>query len=99
MKIERILNVISKQYNNIITQFKFQLSTISIIDYLLIGWYILGFYFLIMCTDLNRNLYISVVMLFTLSLGIILSRISNLLFNLTAILIIYFGIKLLSILY
>ncbi len=99
MKLERILKLIVKQYNNIIIQFSSQLSQISIIDYLLIGWYILGFYFIVMCTDINRYLYISGVIIFTISLMIVLRKISNLLFNLTAILIIYFGIKLLSILY
>ena len=99
MKLERILKLIVKQYNNIVIQFSSQLSQISIIDYLLIGWYILGFYFIVMCTDINRYLYISGVIIFTISLMIVLRKISNLLFNLTAILIIYFGIKLLSILY
>lgn len=99
MKLERILKLIVKQYNNIIIQFSSQLSQISSIDYLLIGWYILGFYFIVMCTDINRYLYISAVIIFTISLMIVLRKISNLLFNLTAILIIYFGIKLLSILY
>lgn len=99
MKLERILKLIVKQYNNIVIQFSSQLSQISIIDYLLLGWYILGFYFTIMCTDINRYLYISDVIIFTISLIIILRKISNLLFNLTAILIVYFGIKLLSILY
>lgn len=99
MKLERILKLIVKQYNSIVIQFSSQLSQISIIDYLLIGWYILGFYFIVMCTDINRYLYISAVIIFTISLMIVLRKISNLLFNLTAILIIYFGIKLLSILY
>jgi hypothetical protein len=99
MKLERILKLIVKQYNSIVIQFSSQLSQISIIDYLLIGWYILGFYFIVMCTDINRYLYISGVIIFTISLMIVLRKISNLLFNLTAILIIYFGIKLLSILY
>jgi len=93
--MKRVINISVNHLLNIKNRFTYEITNTNVPDYLLMGYYILCFYFFRVFINIDKTIYILLLLLFSISIFYILSKATNTLFNLVTIIITYFVFRIL----